>query len=467
MTSELIVERRTPLPVSPEEAFAWHARAGAFLRLVPPWHRIEVLQQDGGIENGSRLRFRLHLGPLSILWTAEHRDVEPGRGFTDFQVSGPFDRWVHSHRFEPAPNGNAILHDQIRCELPLGVRLGRARLGRELERVLAYRHAVTVADLAMHHRAAGRPRLHIAVTGASGLIGSLLVPALTTGGHRVTRVVRRSPGGDEIGWDPLGAGLNPAALRGVDAVVHLAGENIAGGRWTAERERRVLESRRVGTRMLAEAVARATDGPRVLVSASAIGFYGDRGDEILTEASPAGRGFLPEVATAWEQSTAPASEAGVRVVCLRIGLLLTPRGGLLQRLLPPFRLGLGGRLGSGSQWMSCISADDLLGAFHHALTTDGVQGPLNGVGSEPVTNSEFTRVLGRSLRRPTPFAVPAAALRLAVGQMADEAILASARVFPQALAETGYGFRHPTVQAALAHVLGVPPAGPAASFPAP
>jgi uncharacterized protein (TIGR01777 family) len=172
------------------------------------------------------------------------------------------------------------------------------------------------------------------------------------------------------------------------------------------------------------------------------------------------------VVTAWEEGTAPAAEAGLRVVCLRIGLLLTPRGGLLQRLLPPFRLGLGGRLGAGGQWMSCISADDLLGAFHHALTTDGVRGPVNGVGSEPVTNVEFTRLLGASLRRPTPFGVPSAALRMAFGQMADEAILASARVLPQALTETGYRFRHPTVTAALAHVLGVPPAGPATSFPA-
>lgn len=466
MTTELIVERRTPLPVSPEEAFAWHARPGAFLRLAPPWHRIEVLQQDGGLENGSRIRCRLHLGPCSIFWTAEHRDVEAGRGFTDFQVSGPFDRWVHSHRFEPAPNGNAILHDRIRCELPLGVRLGRARLGRELERVLAYRHAVTVADLAMHRRVAGRPRLHIAVTGASGLIGSLLVPALTTGGHRVTRVVRGPPGGGEIGWDPLGAGLDPAALRGVDAVVHLAGENIAGGRWTAERKRRVLESRRVGTRVLAEAVARASDGPRVLVSASAIGFYGDRGDEMLTEASPPGRGFLPEVATAWEHSTTAAAEAGVRVVRVRIGVLLTPRGGLLQPLLPLFRLGLGGRLGSGTQWMSCISADDLLGVFHHALTVDAARGPINGAACDPVTNAEFTRLLGASVQRPAPFAVPGAVLRLAVGEVADGVILASARMLPVALRETGYRFRHPTVPAALAHVLGVPPARTATSFPA-
>ena len=464
MSSELIVERRTPLPVSPEEAFAWHARAGAFVRLVPPWHHVEVLQQFDRLENGARIRFRLHLGPLAILWTAEHRDVEEGRGFTDFQVDGPFDRWVHVHRFEPVRGGTATLHDRIECDVPLGIRLGRARLARELERVLAYRHAVTAADLAMHQRTAARPRLHIAVTGASGLIGSILIPALTGGGHRVTRVVRGSAREGEIGWEPLGAGLDPVALHGVDALVHLAGENIAGSRWTAAHKRRVLESRRRGTRALAEAASHAPTGPRVLVSASAIGYYGDRGDEKLTETSPPGTGFLPEVVTAWEEGTRPAAEAGVRVVCLRIGLLLTPRGGLLQRLLPPFRFGLGGRLGSGSQWMSCVSADDLLGAFHHAITVDDLRGPLNGVGLEPVTNAEFTRKLGAALRRPAILAVPAAALRLALGQMANEAVLASARVLPRALIETGYCFRHPTVEAALAHVLGVPPASPAASF---
>ena len=465
MNSELIVERRTPLPVSPEEVFAWHERAGAFERLVPPWQRLEVLQHATRLENGSRIRFRLHLGPFAILWTAEHRDVEIGRGFTDFQVTGPFDRWVHSHRFDPGPDGNAILHDRIRCELPLGVHLGRSRLARELVRVLRYRHAVTVADLAMHRRFAGGPRLHVAVTGASGLIGSMLIPALTTGGHRVTRVVRGRPRENEIRWDPLGPGLDPAALRGVDAVVHLAGENIAGGRWTAPRRRRILESRRVGTLALAKAIAAAADGPRVLVSASAIGFYGDRGDETLTERSEAGTGFLPAVAVAWEEGTRPATEAGVRVVRLRIGLLLTPGGGLLQRMLAPFRLGLGGRLGTGDQWMSCISADDLVGAFHHALTTDQAVGPVNGVGPEPLTNAAFTRLLGTALRRPAPFAVPSAALRLAFGEMADEAILASTRVVPEALKKTGYPFRHPTVEAALAHVLGVPPTGPADTFP--
>jgi uncharacterized protein len=457
MSSELIVERRTALPVSPAEAFAWHARPGALERLTPPWWKLRVLDRTGLVENGARVTFLVRAGPLELRWTAEHRDVEPGRGFTDLQVSGPFDRWVHTHRMDAGDDGRAVLHDRILCEPPFGMRLGRARLRRELERTLAWRHAVTAADLAMHAAAAGLPPLHIAVTGASGLIGSTLIPALTTGGHRVTRLVRGVPREGEIHWDPAGGGLDPAALRGVDAVVHLAGENIAGAHWNDRHKRRVLESRRTGTRLLAEAVARAPGGPGVLVSASAIGIYGDRGDEVLTEESAPGRGFLPEVARAWEDGTRPAEEAGVRVVRLRIGLVLTPAGGLLERLLPPFRLGLGGRIGSGAQWMSWISVDDLVGAFHHAITAASARGPMNAVGPEPVTNAVFTRALGAALHRPTFFPVPAGALRLVFGQMADEAILASARVLPAALVASGYRFRHPALPAALAHVLGVTP----------
>jgi hypothetical protein len=304
---------------------------------------------------------------------------------------------------------------------------------------------------------ARRPRVHVAVTGASGLIGSSLLPALTAGGHRVTRLVRGAPRPGEIPWDPAGRGLDPAALGGVEAVIHLAGEPIVGARWTASHLRRVLESRRTGTRLLAEAIAGAPRGaaPRVLVSASAIGFYGDCGDRVLTEASPPGRGVLSDVAQAWEAGTGPALAAGIRVVRLRIGLVLTPAGGLLRRMLPPFRLGVGGRLGSGAQWMSWISVDDLIGAVLHALSNESVRGPVNAVSPEPVTNAVFTRRLGAVLHRPAFIPVPRTALRIVFGRMADEAILASARVLPEVLTATGYQFRHPTLEAALAHLLGV------------
>ncbi|HSE52420.1 MAG TPA: TIGR01777 family oxidoreductase [Gemmatimonadales bacterium] len=294
--------------------------------------------------------------------------------------------------------------------------------------------------------------LHVAVSGASGLIGTMLRKSLAQAGHRVTALVRRAPEPGEIRWDPAGSGLDPASLRGVDAVIHLAGENLAEGRWTEDRKREILESRKLGTRLLAEAMAGATAGPRTLVSASAIGYYGDRGEEELTESSSPGTGFLPEVCVAWEAATAPATEAGIRVVRVRTGLLLTPAGGLLQRILLPFRLFAGGRLGDGQQWMSWISAMDLLRVYRQALEGD-LAGPVNAVAPVAVRNEEFTRVLARVLHRPAVMVVPRTALQLAYGQMADEAILASTHVLPTALQSSGFGFQHPTLEPALQHLL--------------
>jgi uncharacterized protein (TIGR01777 family) len=297
------------------------------------------------------------------------------------------------------------------------------------------------------------PPLRVAITGASGLIGSMLAPALISGGHQVVRIVRKAPAPGEIRWDPAGAGLDPAALRGVDAVVHLAGENIGEGRWTESRKRAILESRTVGTRLLAEAMAKAPSGPRTLVSASAIGYYGERGDEKLTEASTPGFGFLPEVCVAWEAATAPAADAGLRVVRVRTGLVLAKSGGLLQRLLLPFRLGLGARLGDGRQWMSWISAADLIGVYRHTLEGT-MSGPVNATAPGAVRNREFTAALGRALHRPAVLVLPRTALRLAFGQKADDAVLVSAHAVPTALEHTGYQFRHPALAAALAHELG-------------
>ena len=302
----------------------------------------------------------------------------------------------------------------------------------------------------------GSPRLHVVVSGASGLIGSALLSRLTGRGHRVSRLVRRSAGAGEISWDPSRGVLDPADLEGVDAVVHLAGENV-GARWTAARKQRIRSSRVAGTKLLSETVARLRRRPAVLVSASAIGIYGDRGDETLTEASGLGNGdrdFLVSVTQEWEAAADPARAAGIRVVHPRFGVVLSPDGGALARLLLPFRLGLGGRLGSGSQWMSWISIDDTIGAIEQALSNPGLNGPVNVTAPEPVTNREFTRTLGRVLSRPTLFSVPAAALRLALGEMAQSTVLASARVLPTKLVEVGYRFTQPSLEAALRHVLG-------------
>jgi hypothetical protein len=271
-------------------------------------------------------------------------------------------------------------------------------------------------------------------------------------------MVRGAPAGpDEVAWDPARGLAEPARLNGVDAVVHLAGANIAAGRWTPARKAEIRQSRVEGTRSLCEALARLAHPPRVLASASAVGYYGDRGAETLTEDSAAGTGFLADVCRAWEAATQPASRAGIRVVNLRFGMILTPAGGALGKMLLPFKLGAGGRIGSGEQFMSWITLDDAIGAVHHALCEESVRGPVNVAAPAPVSNAEFTRTLARVLRRPALFPLPAFAARLLFGEMADALLLGSARVVPARLQAAGYGFRLPELEGAIRHLLGRSP----------
>jgi hypothetical protein len=390
---------------------------------------------------------------------AVHRDHVEGRQFADEQVEGPFSYWRHLHRFEPEGSGASTATDRIEYSPPFGT-LGAAAdvwLARpRIERMLDYRHRLLAADLAEHARFRERPRLHVAISGASGLLGSALGPFLSTGGHRVTPLVRGRASEGAIAWNPDTGSIDAAGLDGVDAVVHLAGAPIAA-RWTESRKRRIRESRLQGTRLLAETLAGLRHPPRVLISASGVGVYGNRGDEVLTESSPthdAPPDFFVELAREWEAATEPARSAGIRVVMLRLGVILTPAGGALQRMLPPFRLGIGGPLGSGRQWLSWIASDDAVGAVHQALMTDALSGPLNLAAPEPVRSREFAATLGRVLGRPAVFPVPAAGLRLLFGEMADVALLASQRVLPAKLEAAGYRFRFPALEGALRHMLG-------------
>ncbi len=295
----------------------------------------------------------------------------------------------------------------------------------------------------------------MAVSGSSGIIGSALVHRLTAHGHRISALVRRAPGPGEIGWNPEAGRLDPEDLEGLDAVVHLAGENV-GARWTAARKARIRNSRVRGTRLLSDAMAQTSRRPAVLVSASAIGIYGNRGDEILDEDSPLGEpddDFLAAVGGEWEGAADPARAAGVRVVHPRFGVVLSPKGGALGRMLLPFRLGLGGRLGRGSQWMSWISIDDAVSALLHLLKDKTLAGPVNVTAPQPLQNRDFTRTLGRVLSRPTPFPVPSSVLRLALGEMAGATLLSSARVVPRRLLASGFSFGQPDLESALRHVL--------------
>lgn len=297
--------------------------------------------------------------------------------------------------------------------------------------------------------------MKILVVGASGLVGTALVPRLISEGHEVLRLTRSTPrDAQDISWNPERGELPPARLEGVDAVIHLAGENIAGARWTDAVKARIRSSRVNGTRLLSETLAQLQRPPQSLICASAIGYYGDRGSEPLTEESGPGTGFLADVCREWEAACEPARQAGIRVVNLRIGVVLSPRGGALQKMLTPFKLGGGGVIGSGKQYWSWIALEDVVGALLHCLTHTELVGPVNGTAPNPSTNYEFTKTLGAVLKRPTIFPVPAFAARLALGQMANDLLLASSRVLPKQLQNTGYEFRCPTLMEALRHELG-------------
>jgi uncharacterized protein (TIGR01777 family) len=299
--------------------------------------------------------------------------------------------------------------------------------------------------------------MRIVVTGASGLIGSALVPALRDDGHEVVTLVRRPPrAGGEFRWDPAGGQLDPAALAGTDAAVHLAGAGIGDHRWTASYQRELRASRIAGTALLARSLAAVTPPPRVLLSGSAIGWYGTEADgrgEPLDESAPAGSGFLADLVADWEGAADPARDAGIRVAALRTGVVLSTQGGALARQLPLFRRGLGGRLGSGQQWLSWISRTDHVNATRFLLTAAAVRGPVNLVAPAPVTNARFTAALAAALRRPALLPVPRAALRLALGGFADEGVLASQRLAPAALTAAGFRFAHPDLDTALRAIL--------------
>ena len=297
--------------------------------------------------------------------------------------------------------------------------------------------------------------MKILLSGSTGLIGSELTSHLSKKGMEVARLVRAksSASGPQVLWNPVARIIDSKGLEGFDAVVHLAGDPIAEGRWTPEKKALIRDSRVRGTRFLTESLGRLSKPPRAFLCASAVGFYGERGDETLTEESGPGKGFLPEVGQEWEGACQPAAQTGARVVNLRFGIVLSPKGGALKKMLPPFRFGLGGRLGSGKQWMSWITLPDVAGAITHALSTESLRGPVNVVSPNPVTNLQFTQALGRALRRPAVLPVPAFAVRLLFGEMGDDLLLGSTRVEPKRLKGTGYRFRHPDLEPALRELL--------------
>ena len=434
------------------EVFDWHTRPGAFTRLTPPWQPGHLIAEADSLASG-----RAVLGlPGGLRWVADHQPdfYDPPRRFVDSIGSdGPASlpvklavRWQHTHDFEEVAGGRTRVIDRVATPVP----------ARALRPMFRYRHHQLADDIAAHRTAAahGLTPLTVAITGASGLVGAQVAAFLSTGGHRVVRLVRHpTDKPDERQWDPDDP--DPGLLAGVDAVIHLAGASIAG-RFTDQHRAAIRDSRIGPTRRLAELIAQSSDGPRVLVSASAIGYYGyDRGEESLTEDSGRGDGFLAEVVADWEDATAPAERAGIRVVRVRTGIVQSPAGGTLRLLRPLFAAGLGGRLGSGQQWFSWIGVDDLVDVYHRALWDTDLSGPVNAVAAEPVRNVDYTRVLAHVLRRPALLPVPPLGPVALLGQQgARELALANQRVLPARLLQAGHRFRRPDLEQTLRHLLG-------------
>jgi uncharacterized protein (TIGR01777 family) len=438
------------------EVFDWHTRPGAITRLSPPWQPVRVVAEADSLQSG-----RAELGlPGGLRWVADHQpdSYDPPRRFVDTigtegLASLPVRlavRWRHTHDFEELSGERTRVTDRVATPVP----------ARALRAMFGYRHRQLADDIGVHRHAAaqGLAPATVAVTGSSGLVGSQLTAFLSTGGHRVIRLVRHAATkSDERQWNPDDP--DPGLLAGVDAVIHLAGASIAG-RFTEEHRAAIRDSRIGPTRRLAELIAKSADGPKVLISASAVGYYGyDRREETLTEDSERGDGFLADVVAEWENATAPAEQAGVRVVRVRTGIVQSPGGGTLRLLRPLFAAGLGGRVGNGQQWLSWIGIDDLVDVYHRGLWDADLSGPVNAVAAEPVRNVDYTRTLAHVLRRPALLPVPPLGPRLLLGEQgARELACASQRVLPARLQQADHRFRRPDLEQTLRHLLGHAPA---------
>lgn len=448
--------------------FAWHARPGAFVRLTPPGMatRLEgtddltvgtevLLRLSHPLVAGLRPRLgRRGRGPVGVPWRLRHTALVPDELFVDEQVAGPFRRWEHEHHFADGPGGSTVVTDRIRWELPARPAcLADPLVAMQLHGLFGFRERQLRADLALHARLAAAPRT-VVVAGASGLVGTQVCALLSSGGHTVRRLVRNAaPGPDAVAWDPSVGRLPADALTGADAVVNLAGHSLAG-RFTRAHKRRVLVSRVAATATLANALAADPEGKH-LVQASAIGYYGARRPgALLTEGSTPGEGFLADVVRHWEATTRPATDAGVRTVCVRTGVALSEGGGALLPQVPLFSLGLGGRLARPDAWFSWIGLDDLARVYAHALLTPTLGGPVNAVAPRPVTREEFARTFGRLLHRPSWLPTPAAFPKSLLGAEGyDQLIDTDQRVSAARLGDSGFRFAHPNLGDALRHLL--------------
>ncbi len=455
----LLFTRVSLYPCTPEQLYDWHGRDGALQRLLPPWEKSRIIYSSGGIAPGATVTLKIEAGPCSfipITFTARHIAAEKGVSFVDTQIKGPFAHWKHTHLFRQYGTG-CELEDQVEYALPLQRALPAfitRKIELKLRTMFTWREQTLLEDIRLHN-SCSKKKLCLLISGASGIVGRTLVPMLTTGGHEVWQLVRRSAdiSQKEIYWNPNTEELDLSSAPHFDGVIHLAGEYIGLARWTEEKKRRVLSSRVKGTRLLIAALAKKEKKPAVFLCASANGYYGENSAHNIDETTPAGTNFIAKVCNEWEQAAKKAKEYGMRTVLLRFGVGLTPQGGALERILNALPFGYIRSFGSGKQMISWISNDDMVAAILHCLSHE-IAGPINIVAPAPVTNEEFIRILAKITKQPRLFSIPAWLMHLLYKEMADEMVLASSHISCQKLKDSGFHFRHPDLETALRAMLG-------------
>jgi uncharacterized protein (TIGR01777 family) len=416
---------------------------------------VRVIGSSGSIKSGNEVAIKLPvIGKIGIQWVLRHTEYDPPNLFRDEQIRGPFKSWRHNHKFISESSSSTKIIDNIEYKLPLGGDILAPLINRELTRLFRHRHRTLTRDMELHSRWNDKPRKTVLIAGASGFVGNALSAFLSTAGHTVLRLVRRTPTKpNELFWDPASGVLDPAVFNGVDVVINLCGENIASGRWTPRRKELLESSRVYPINLLARVAADLKTPPEVFINASGAGFYGNTGLQVVDENSGPGDDFLARIGLAWEEALGPLRGSACRVAQLRIGMVLNGAGGALAKTLPAFICGLGGKIGSGGQYISWIALSDLLGIFEHVIFQVDLSGPINAVAPNSVTNTEFTKALGKVLTRPTIIPVPAALLRIALGEL-SQLLLASNRISPSKLIESGYLFTLPKIEEALRNEIG-------------
>lgn len=453
---EIHFTRSMQMPVSAKVLADWHGKPGAFGRVQPPWEKASIVKKAAAIANDLEEHIRINIGPFKKMWIARYHDVIDGEQFCDLQVSGPFAYWDHKHIFKAIDEGKSELVDEVSYKEPLGPP-GRFLAGKmiynKLDRMFRYRHAITSQDLERYHKRK-IPSKKILVAGGTGFIGSALVPLLQTLGHEVKVLTRKPTCASHVAWDPALTKIDLNSLEWADVVINLAGYNIATP-WTKKAKKKITDSRLQSSQTLVDAMLSLKEAPKVFISASGSSIYPLYDGREYDESGPAGEGFLPDLARRWEAVSEPLVKVGIRTLKLRIGLVLSPAGGALQKMLPAFSLGLGGPFGTGSQHMSWITLDDLLDVIVSGIENEALEGAVNAVSPQPITNKEFCQTLAKVLKRPCFLKVPEFLLRRIPGGMGQELFLASNRVIPAKLLALGHKYRYTDLEQALRYLMGL------------